>query len=37
VRYLTMPGEMGERFQVMILGKGLRMPSDTFRDRRERL
>lgn len=37
VRHLTLPGEMGERFQVMILGKGLGLPPSGFRDRRERL
>jgi SAM-dependent MidA family methyltransferase len=38
VRILTLPGEMGERFQVMVLGRGCGLPPDsTFPDRRERL
>jgi SAM-dependent MidA family methyltransferase len=37
VRMLTLPGEMGERFQVMILGRGCTLPPGTFPDRRERL
>jgi len=37
VRMLTLPGEMGERFQVMVLGKGCALPPGTFPDRRERL
>ena len=38
VRLLTLPGEMGERFQVMVLGRGCGVPTaGTFPDRRERL
>ncbi len=37
VRMLTLPGEMGERFQVMLLGRGCTLPPGTFPDRRERL
>lgn len=38
VRMLTLPGEMGERFQVMVLGRGCSLPpQSTFPDRRERL
>lgn len=38
VRWLTLPGEMGERFQVMVLGRDCPLPSNgTFPDRRERL
>jgi len=38
VRMLTLPGEMGERFQVMVLGRGCGLPSGgSFPDRRERL
>ena len=37
VRMLTLPGEMGERFQVMLLGRGCELPPGTFPDRRERL
>lgn len=37
VRMLTLPGEMGERFQVMVLGRGCSLPPSTFPDRRERL
>ncbi len=37
VRMLTLPGEMGERFQVMVLGRECELPPCTFPDRRERL
>ncbi|WP_025367653.1 class I SAM-dependent methyltransferase [Thioalkalivibrio paradoxus] len=38
VRMLTLPGEMGERFQVMVLGRRCDLPSaGSFPDRRERL
>jgi SAM-dependent MidA family methyltransferase len=37
VRMLTLPGEMGERFQVMVLGRDCGLPPGTFPDRRERL
>jgi SAM-dependent MidA family methyltransferase len=37
VRWLTLPGEMGERFQVMLLGRRCGLPSAEFPDRRERL
>lgn len=38
VRMLTLPGEMGERFQVMVLGCGCELPpGGGFPDRRERL
>jgi SAM-dependent MidA family methyltransferase len=38
VRLLTLPGEMGERFQMMVLGRGCPLPpGSTFADRRERL
>ncbi|TVP84705.1 MAG: S-adenosyl-L-methionine-dependent methyltransferase [Thioalkalivibrio sp.] len=37
VRMLTLPGEMGERFQVMVLGRDCALPQGTFPDRRERL
>lgn len=37
VRMLTLPGEMGERFQVMVLGRNCELPPGTFPDRRERL
>lgn len=38
VRMLTLPGEMGERFQVMVLGRGCGLPpGGSFPDRRERL
>lgn len=37
VRWLTLPGEMGERFQIMVLGKGVSLPPSRFPDRRGRL
>lgn len=37
VRMLTLPGEMGERFQVIVLGRDCALPPGTFPDRRERL
>jgi SAM-dependent MidA family methyltransferase len=37
VRMLTLPGEMGERFQIMVLGRDCGLPPGTFPDRRERL
>ncbi len=38
VRMLTLPGEMGERFQVMVLGRDCALPpGGSFPDRRERL
>lgn len=38
VRMLTLPGEMGERFQVMALGRGCaHLPLDAIPDRRGRL
>jgi len=37
VRMLTLPGEMGERFQVMVLGRDCALPPASFPDRRERL
>ncbi|AGA31897.1 Putative S-adenosyl-L-methionine-dependent methyltransferase [Thioalkalivibrio nitratireducens DSM 14787] len=38
VRMLTLPGEMGERFQVMVLGSNCDLPpGGSFPDRRERL
>jgi len=37
VRMLTLPGEMGERFQIMVLGRDCDLPPGSFPDRRERL